>query len=97
VSIENPSTHISKIIEMGAYLIEKHKRLEEDLGTFSSNDRLYIRILINCLEIIDSNRFPSYIPCLLDATASGQQVLAIVCDVQDDAILRAFNLSNYHE
>lgn len=97
VSIETPYVHVSKIIEMGSYFIERHKRLEESLNEFSSNDRLYIKILANCLEVIDSNRFPSYIPCLLDATASGQQVLAIVCDVQDENILKAFNLSNNHE
>jgi len=97
VSIETPCVHISKIIEKGSCFIERYKRSEENLNEFSANDRLYTKILISCLETIDSNKFPPYIPCLLDATASGQQVLAIVCGVQDDNILKAFNLSDNHE
>lgn len=94
VSIKNPQISLKDISIEGSFSLD---RLNTDSFNFiglDAEDRIYIKILYTKYKQLLVGKIPSYIPCLLDATASGQQVLTIILGQKGDDLLHKLNLSN---
>jgi len=94
VSIKNPRIPLKDISIEGGFSLDKLRLGSFDFTELGVEDRVYIKILYVKYRGLLSGEIPEYIPCLLDATASGQQVLTIILGQRGDDLLSKLNLSN---
>ena len=87
VSVTKPYTSICEIREYGIQIIEGRV----DKSSLDLDEKIYMEVLIYYHKGI-LKEIPTYIPILLDSTASGQQILAKLCKVSDPEILKTLNL-----
>jgi len=94
VSVENPSVSLKEISIRGSFALDDLCKGSFNFIGLGVEDRVYIKILYTKYKRLLSGEIPEYIPCLLDATASGQQVLTIILGQNGSDLLSKLNLSN---